>query len=500
MEIFSLGELFEQVQLQNIFPDGKTFVDCTPLSKLSQIQKSYEEQKHETGFDLSAFVHKHFSLPKIYSTKYVSVKGRPVTEHIEMLWDELTRKPGEDESSLIQLPHPYIVPGGRFREIFYWDSYFTMLGLQASARIDMIQNMVDNFSYLIDKYGYMPNGNRTYFLGRSQPPFYASIINLLSEEKGENILIKYLPQLEKEYSFWMRGSEELDDKNISVNRVALLPDGNILNHYWDEFDTPRQESYKEDVELAKQVSDEKQLYRNIRAACESGWDFSSRWFRNEKDFTSIHTTEIIPVDLNCLLFNLEQTIAQAYQLSNDNSSSKKYQAAANKRKQAIEKYCWNPEKAFYFDYDYVACKQKQSLTLAATFPLFFKLTNNRQAEGVAKFIQEYFLYPGGLQTTTVTTPQQWDSPNGWAPLHWIAIKGLANYGYDKLAKDIAQRWMSINEKVYNNTGKMMEKYNVVATDLEAGGGEYLSQDGFGWTNGVYLSLHKLIKQFVVREE
>ena len=215
-DIFSLGELFERVQMENIFPDGKTFVDCTPSSALSTILQFYEEQKLNDGFYLETFVHEHFSLPKTYSTKYVSVADRPIVKHIEMLWDELTRQPEEGESSLISLPHPYIVPGGRFREIFYWDSYFTMLGLQVSGKIEMMQNMVDNFSFLIDKFGYIPNGNRSYFLGRSQPPFYASMVKLLSEEKSENILINYLPQLEKEYSFWMMGSEELDEKNISV--------------------------------------------------------------------------------------------------------------------------------------------------------------------------------------------------------------------------------------------------------------------------------------------
>lgn len=477
--------------MENIFPDGKTFVDCTPRSEFSSLLKFYEEQKNELGFDLSSFINEHFILPKTYSTKYVSVTGRPIVEHIEMLWDELTRQPEEGESSLIPLPHPYIVPGGRFREIFYWDSYFTMLGLQLSGKTEMMQNMVNNFSYLIDQFGYIPNGNRTYFLGRSQPPFYASMVKLLAEVKGENILIDYLPQLEKEYGFWMRGSNELNEKNISVNRVTLMPDGNILNHYWDENDTPRPESFKEDIELARNVGDKKKLFRNIRAACESGWDFSSRWFKNENDFTTIHTTEIIPVDLNCLLFDLETTIAKAYQLSNNNTSAEKYTIAADNRKQAINKYCRDEKQVTYFDYDYIEGKQKQTKTLAATFPLFFNMATGYHADGVMKFLQKHFLFPGGLQTTTVTTGQQWDSPNGWAPLHWIAIRGLLNYGFKELAKDIAQRWMNINEKVYLNTGKMMEKYNVVATDLEAGGGEYQSQDGFGWTNGVYLKLSSL---------
>src|SRR5687767_1189935 len=194
-EIFSLGQLFEDVQMQNVFADGKTFVDCTPNSEPAFIQQRYEEQKSEPGFNISTFVSEHFTLPKTYSTGYKSVAGRPVKDHLELLWNELTRQPEDLKNSLIPLPHPYIVPGGRFREIYYWDSYFTMLGLQVSGRIDMIQSMVDNFSYLIDEVGYIPNGNRTYYVGRSQPPFYASMVKLLSEVKGTDILTDYLPQL-----------------------------------------------------------------------------------------------------------------------------------------------------------------------------------------------------------------------------------------------------------------------------------------------------------------
>jgi alpha,alpha-trehalase len=492
-EIFNLQPLFEDVQVQHIFPDGKTFVDCIPASSLASIRQRYEKEKNEKDFDLSAFVHSNFALPKEHASKYESVAGRPVTRHIEMLWNELTRQPDEAESSLIPLPYPYIVPGGRFREIYYWDSYFTMLGLRISKHIDLIQNMVDNFSYLIDHIGYIPNGNRTYYIGRSQPPFYACMVNLLSEEKGENILLKYLPQLEKEYNFWMNGSDLLIPESLSGHRVAMLRDGDILNHYWDENNTPRPESFKEDTELAQRAGDKKIMYRHLRAAAESGWDFSSRWFKNVKDFSSIHTTEIIPVDLNCLLFNLEKTVAAAYRLSTDTVFSLKYETAANNRKAAIDKYCWNDDTGFYFDYDYVAGKQKESLTLAAAYPLFFEIASKEQAARVAKIISEKFMYAGGLISTTETTTQQWDAPNGWAPLHWIAIQGLSKYGYRELATDIAGRWMNINEKVYRNTGRMMEKYNVVSTTLEAGGGEYPAQDGFGWTNGVYLALEMWMK-------
>jgi alpha,alpha-trehalase len=316
------------------------------------------------------------------------------------------------------------------------------------------------------------------------------MVQLLSEAAGKKMLIDNLPHLEKEYNFWMAGADSLSRKNSSSKRVVLLPGGEILNRYWDEFDTPRPESYKEDVELAKEVSDKKQLFRHIRAACESGWDFSSRWFKDGKDFSTIHTTEIIPVDLNCLLLNLEKTLAAGYELANDHLEEK-YKNAARKRIEAINKFCWIQSTGCYVDYDFVAGEQKKSITLATVYPLYFNVASEAQASMVAKILEKEFLTPGGLRTTNIVTGQQWDAPNGWAPLQWLAVKGLLNYGHDKLANDIAMRWMNINEKVYRNTGKMMEKYNVVATDLEAGGGEYPAQDGFGWTNGVYIKLNSL---------
>lgn len=494
VQIFESGELFERVQMENVFPDNKTFVDCNPRSELSSILDRYQEEKCKSDFDLAKFVHQYFDLPEEPGAGYHSDKEKPILEHLNTLWDILTRKPEKSTNSLISLPCPYIVPGGRFREIYYWDSYFTMLGLQVSGRIDLIQNMVDNFSYLIDTIGYIPNGNRSYYVGRSQPPFFACMVNLLSEEKGKNVLVDYLPQLEKEYHFWMLGTGEEHEETASSHRMTFLNGGAILNHYWDENDTPRAESFKEDSQLAQAVEDKKSMFRHLRAGAESGWDYSSRWFKDKNDFASIHTADIIPVDLNCLLLNLEKTIAEAYQLSGDKVRSEKYITLMNKRKLAIDQFCWNEQEGFYFDYDYVNGAQTNSWTLAAAFPLYFEVASREQAANLAVHLKEKFLSAGGLITTTETTGQQWDAPNGWAPLQWIAIRGLIKYGFTDLAKDITRRWINVNQKVFQNTGKMMEKYNVVATDIEAGGGEYPAQDGFGWTNGVYLALDKWMKE------
>jgi alpha,alpha-trehalase len=487
-QIHNLGELFEAVQAQNILGDGKAFPDCTPLRPTEDILSSYEEEKKLPGFDLLKFVNENFSLPVSYSTTYTSDRSKSARGHVESLWDVLTRTPDDAGGSLIPLPHPYIVPGGRFREIYYWDSYFTMLGLEVSGRIEMIRNMVDNFAFLIDAIGYIPNGNRTYFIGRSQPPFFSLMVTLLNKYE-EDALSRYLPQLEKEYQFWMNGFDSLSENNFAHNRVVRLPDGAVLNRYWDDHDTPRPESFKEDVELTHQSEHKPEvLYRHLRAAAESGWDFSCRWFRDVKSFGTIHTTEIIPIDLNCLLYNLEHVLSKACKHAGNKVKSEQYYSYSEKRKTAILHFCWNETKSFFVDYDFVLQQQKEQLTLAGIFPLFFELAEFTQACAVEQIVKDRFLKPGGLTTTLMNSGQQWDAPNGWAPLQWIAYKGLSHYRFTDTAHLIKTAWTLTNEKVYATTGKMTEKYDVWNSDGEASGGEYPNQDGFGWTNGVYLAL------------
>jgi len=483
--IESLSPLYEDVQLGDIFADSKFFVDCIPASTPEVILAQYRREKHQPGFDLKTFVQTHFILPSEADNNYAS-GGKKLPEHIAELWDVLTRTPYEQGGTLIPLPYPYIVPGGRFREIYYWDSYFTMLGLQVSKRVDIIQYMVDNFAYLINQVGFIPNGNRTYYLGRSQPPFFALMVTILMEEKGKDILLQYRSQLEKEYSFWMDGAEDLTPTNPTHRHVVLMQDGSILNRYWDDRDTPRPEAFIEDTHIAaKSGKDPAVVYRHIRAAAESGWDFTSRWFRDGASMETIQTTDLIPVDLNCLLLYLEIMLCTIYE-QQDEEALQNILPQLLQRNKAIDRYCWNEEKGFYFDFQFKDRQQSNAYTLAATFPLFFNLSTTEQSAKVALCIEEKFLKPGGLISTLTVTREQWDAPNGWAPLQWISYKGLKKNGHTQLADRIRQNWMRNNEKVYAATGKMMEKYNVADTETEAGGGEYPNQDGFGWTNGVYL--------------
>ena len=200
---------------------------------------------------------------------------------------------------------------------------------------------------------------------------------------------------------------------------------------------------------------------------------------------TIQTTDLIPVDLNCLLLYLEIMLCTIYE-QQDEEALQNILPQMLQRNKAIDRYCWNEEKGFYFDFQFKDRQQSNAYTLAATFPLFFNLSTPEQSGKVAFCIEEKFLKPGGLISTLTVTQEQWDAPNGWAPLQWISYKGLKKNGLTQLANRIRQNWMRNNEKVYAATGKMMEKYNVVDIETEAGGGEYPNQDGFGWTNGVYL--------------
>jgi alpha,alpha-trehalase len=494
------GALFYDVQSNpNIFADRKTFVDCIPLEDVALIRRRYDSLEDRSDESIKAFVALNFKIPG--SASDYEADSASSTEHVTRLW-EVLKRPADKRISgtLIPLPHPYIVPGDRFREIYYWDSYFTMLGLQADGQFETIRNMIDNFSYLIDTLGFIPNGNRTYYLGRSQPPFYAAMVLLLAESQGDSVLEHYQSYLEKEYTFWMDGADQVNALQPAFRRVVRLDDGEIINRYWDDNVTPRAESYLEDVKTADQAISmmpalkREDIYRNLRAAAESGWDFSSRWLSRDADevyqLYSIHTTDIIPVDLNSLLYNLEYTLAQSYAWQKNETKAQFYETKYESRRNAIIKYCWNQELGFFMDYNHKEKKKTDVLSIAGMYPLFFRVADPQQAVLAAEKIRTSFLKGGGVPSTLNHTGQQWDAPNGWAPLEWITIQGLRNYGVNTLAAEIRNRWLSLNQKVYTNTYKFIEKYNVEDLSKEGGGGEYPNQDGFGWTNGVFQKLSK----------
>jgi alpha,alpha-trehalase len=486
-------DLYADVELQHIFPDSKEFADATPTLPPSEILALYHAQKPNSPEALKRFVLTHFHLPADIVTPEVASGWAPIREHIDVLWERLTRNtPTEPPySSLLPLPRPYVVPGGRFRELYYWDSYFTMLGFAESGRADLLEDMVQNFADLIDSYGHAPNGTRTYYLTRSQPPFFFAMVALLSPVDPAAAFARYLAELKTEYAFWMEGEKGLPAGGAH-RRVVALDDGSILNRYWDDSDAPRDESYREDVALAEATSrDPRQTYREVRAGAESGWDFSSRWFADSRTMGSIDTTEIIPIDLNALMFGLENAISAGCERAGDRDCAEDYARRAAARRAAIDRFLWDQSRGVYLDYRWTAKQRVDRLSAATLYPLYTHVASEAQAASVADAVERELLKAGGIVATTVTSGQQWDAPNGWAPLQWIAVKGLTGFGRNLLAEEVACRWVVNVSRVYRLTGKLLEKYDVVAADRAGGGGEYPTQDGFGWTNGVTLKLMAL---------
>ncbi len=485
-----LGPLFNDVQSAKLFPDQKTFADAVPKSDPLMILADYRMQHTQSSFDLRHFVEMNFTLPA-EGEKYVPPAGQSLREHIDDLWPVLTRttdKASNKWDSLLPLPKPYVVPGGRFREVYYWDSYFTMLGLAESDHWDKISDMVDNFAYEIDTFGHIPNGNRSYYLSRSQPPFFSMMVELLATHDSD-ALKKYRPQMEKEYAYWMDGVDALQPGQAN-KRVVKLDDGAILNRYWDDRDTPRPESWLDDVNTAKSNPNRPatEIYRDLRSAAASGWDFSSRWMDDPQKLGTIRTTSIVPVDLNALMFKMEKLLARASQESGDAASASKYEALATARQKAIESHLWNDKEGWYADYDLKSKKVRNQLTAAALFPLYVKAAAQDRADKVAAATSSHLLKPGGIATTTVNSGQQWDAPNGWAPLQWVAAEGLQNYGQEKVSMDVTWRFLKNVQHTYDREKKLVEKYDVSTTGTGGGGGEYPLQDGFGWSNGVTLKM------------
>jgi alpha,alpha-trehalase len=503
-------ELFTAVQSQRVFADSKTFVDCAPRIEPEAILAVYRAQAEQPAFDLAAFVQAHFEVLQPERSDYVSVPGQPIAAHIEDLWAVLTRHPQDHPpaSSLLQLPHPYVVPGGRFGELYYWDSYFTMLGLAEPRHRQLMRDMVENFAYLIETYGHVPNGTRTYYLSRSQPPVFALMVEL-AQLHGAAAEIDFLPQLRHEHAYWMNGSDDLEEGH-AAHRVVRLADGALLNRYWDERDTPREESWLEDVTTVRASKREPaEVYRDIRAACESGWDFSTRWLRESAphhgrvdkyharaataaSLATICTTDILPVDLNAFLYKLEAKIAALAGQTGDAETAQHFGRLAAARKAAITEVFWDAQQGVFVDYDWRRGARRSGLTAASVVPLFVGAADAAQAAALATAVSKRLLAPGGLSPTEHTSDQQWDQPNGWANLQWMAIRGFADMGQPALSRTIARRWLATVAAVYEREGKLVEKYALRRVEHEnttgGGGGEYPLQDGFGWTNGVTAAL------------
>ncbi|THU74325.1 hypothetical protein C4D60_Mb04t32170 [Musa balbisiana] len=472
--------------------DPKLYVDLPLKRNLSEVEAAFAALPNVAGVvparELERFVDEYFGTagsdlvqaepadfvaePEGFLPKVKHPKVRAWALEVHALWKNLSRREADDVKerpelhTLLSLPGSVIVPGSRFREVYYWDSYWTI----------------------------------------SQPPLLSSMILEIYKKTHDLELVKQsLPLLVKEHKFW---NSEIHKVTIQVARGKK----HSLSRYNAMWNKPRPESATTDEESASKLSTaahKKNFYHQLASTAESGWDFSSRWMSNSSDLTTLETTSIIPVDLNAFIYKMESDIAFFAKLTGDSVTSESFLAASKARRAAITSIFWNSQKDQWLDYwlikksnseefyQWEAHHQNHNIFASNFVPLWIgayssdAYKDGPKVEKVLKGFQNSgLLQPAGIATSLTNTGQQWDFPNGWAPLQHMIVEGLANSGSEEarsLAEDIAVRWIRTNYVAYKKTGAMHEKYDIEACGKIGGGGEYKPQTGFGWSNGVVLA-------------
>lgn len=387
--------------------------------------------------------------------------------------DLCVKKNPNNEGTLIGLPYPYTVPSvGHFDELYYWDTYFFNKGLAICNRMDLVKNNTDNMLYLVDKYGFMPNGNRTYYLNRSQPPFLSMMVyDVYEYYKDETWLVDAFEALEKEYAFWMT-------KRIS-------PIG--LNHYDCDI---KEDEYDEWAEILKGrigfVPDEskEKLARHMMTVAESGWDVNPRWDFEAYNFAC--------TELNSLMYAFEKNMAYFCGIL-QNGKSDMWLSRAELRRNLMNEYL--EKDGVFYDYNFVT-RQKNTIVSAATlFPLFCGVATPSQASVAADLLWRLETDYGILtcEKNDIRGTYQWNYPNGWACMQYVAMIGFDKYGYTDIAKRIADKYVHLADKVFDQTGNLWEKYNVVEGNLSVAG-EYALPPMMGWSAGVYMAADEYLHQ------
>lgn len=518
-EIYCAGPILDQVQRAKLYDDDKYFVDMKLKVSSDIISSAFHNLSNESPSmtiprdKLLEFVSVYFEKPGTefeawtppdwhnqpqFLKKIANGKLHNWAINVHNLWKLLGKKIRDSVKdhpelySQIYTPYPVIVPGGRFRELYYWDSYWVINGLLLSEMTDTAYGMIQNFLYLVNRYGFVPNGGRIYYERRSQPPFLTLMVeSYYQATKDKRFLRAALPTLEKEYTFWMQ--------NRSV--VVTVKDTEyVLNRFDVQVGLPRPESYTDDLELAEGLTDDskQQLWTDLKAGAESGWDFSSRWYKDSDghhngSLRETRTSQIVPTDLNALLCRNEKTLASFHQIVGDSDSVARYEQAAARRLKAIESVLWDDQRGAWFDYNLLTGYKHMEFYPSNLAPLWAMCYSQHQADKAVQYLKGSgaLQFPNGVPTSLKESGQQWDYPNAWPPLQHMIIDGLSKVSSDdakQLAHDLAQKWIQTNWLAYMKYEAMFEKYDVNGDGKPGGGGEYEVQLGFGWTNGVALQL------------
>lgn len=493
------------------------------------------------------------------------------TRQVIDIWPDLTRRYAgagncsECVDSFIPVNRTFVVAGGRFREPYYWDSFWVIEGLLRTqgSFTQIAENIIENFLDLVEQIGFVPNGARRYYENRSQPPLLAQMVRVYVEyTQNYTLLERALPVLEQEYDFWVK------NRTVTLERARR---NYSLNHYAVSNTQPRPESYYEDYTTANNATyfneefnatsalnntQKATLYANLASGAESGWDYSGRWLANPADavsqtyfpLRSLNTIEIIPVDLNSILYHNEITIAEFHHHQGNYSAAREWARRAATRSEAMTTLLWSAEHYSYFDYNLTSSSQniytladntstplssagappgQQIWFHAAQFYPFWtgaapdNIKNDPKAmrRVFARIEEALTAQDGAISATNLETGQQWDEPNVWPPLQYIIMKGLLgtplevseeddeqsteDYVWTQdLALRLAQRYLDSLYCTWRVTGgategqsqlpnsqgngTIFEKYSDEATNAAGGGGEYTVVEGFGWSNGVLI--------------
>ncbi|KAF8365850.1 tre-1 [Pristionchus pacificus] len=544
-QIYCNGPILKAVQDSHMFPDSKHFVDMSlkfdPVTTLRAFDALGDSVKDIAV--LRTFVDTHFNPPGSeliewypedwadFPSNFLRVNDyhlRRWALHLHRIWRDLCRRvrddvhKNQDLYSLLYVPHPFVIPGGRFREFYYWDSFWILKGLLFSEMYETSKGVIRNLAYMVEHHGFVPNGGRVYYLIRSQPPLLTPMVYDYYMGTGDlDFVLEVLPILEKEYQFWMghRATPFLDE------------DGNEkfpFFRYRATIKTPRPESYREDMELVREINNETEremVWSQIASAAETGWDFSTRWFSQEgndrHDMKSIRTWSVVPVDLNAFMCVNARIIASLFEISGDFNKVLLYQNRYEKAKIQMREMHWNETDGVWYDYDIERKMHSNTYYVSNALPLYAKCYDDED-DTTPHRVHEYmeregvFNFTKGLPTSlAMGSEQQWDKDNAWPPMiHMVSggfiwsytfrfqlsplnnlqvIEGFRTTGDPKLmkvAEKMATSWLSVTYQSFIRTHAMFEKYNVSSTseDSAGSGGEYEVQTGFGWTNGVILDL------------
>lgn len=525
-QIYCTGDLLQRVQLSRVFPnDSKEFVDLKLLRPQEDVLRDYNQllervpqpdvqtlrdfvnYHFEKGDELEVWSPPDFTKTPSITYKIADPKYKKFALDLNNIWKELGRKVKEDVKinsglySIIYTPNGFFIPGGRFLELYYWDTYWIVQGVLLCDMKQTAKGIIENIIYIVDHVGFMPNGARIYYLHRSQPPMLSSMVSSYVKYTGDFGFIKANIQiLRREFEYWMDNHMVTVEVDGHYYRVA---------RYYAPSAGPRPESFREDYELAEHFETEEQknnLYVELKSGAETGWDFSSRWFipedgSNNGNLSDIKTSQIACVDLTALLQKNAKDLYEWYKLLGNRELSDKYGKIAEELLVSIEKVMWNEEAGVWFDYDIVNKRQRKYFYLSNFTPLWtlsYRQSGSKIAERVLSYLRANGIIPidgnnklYGTPQSLYETGQQWDYPNAWAPSQEFLITGLELTG-DRAAQNVARalsdRWVYTCYRGLQESAAMFEKYDVEKPGLTGGGGEYAAQTGFGWTNGLTLQL------------